>query len=103
MNCGYFRWRVVVKPMARDSADTALLQQCTAEQLPEQLPVSVSVAAPQSLPSAAQLDQELSAVLEVSLLATHPCPDCNHLLMTLYSCRRPHCTHAWCTLYACIW
>ena len=54
--------------MARDSADTALLQQCTAQQLTEQLPVSVSVTAPQSLLSAAQLHQELSAVLEVSVL-----------------------------------
>ena len=56
--------------MARGTADTALLQQCTAEQLTEQLPVSVSVPAPQSLPSAAQLDQELSSVLEVSLPVT---------------------------------
>ena len=68
MDVDYFRWRLVVKPMARGSADTTLLQQCTAQQLTEQLPVSASVAAPQSLLSAAKLDQELSAVLEVSIL-----------------------------------
>ena len=68
--------------MARGGADAALLQQYTAEQLTEQLPVSVSVAAPHSLPSAAQLDQELSAVLEVSKLVTRSRLDCNHHSMT---------------------
>lgn len=63
--------------MARGNADTLLLQQCTAEQLAQQLPVSVLVTAPQGLPSAAQLDQQLSAVLEVGLPITQSGLGCN--------------------------
>ena len=80
--------------MARGNADTALLQQCTAERLTEQLPVTATVAAPHSLPSAAQLDQELSAVLEVSLLVTLPCLSCIHHSLMSYSCKDLRYVHA---------
>lgn len=56
----------MVKPMARDHADMTLLQQCPSEQLAQQLPLSASVAAPEALSSAAQLDQEVFTMLEVS-------------------------------------
>lgn len=52
--------------MAKGNGDTVLLQQCPAEQLAKQLPASASLPAPQALSSAAQLDQEVFAVLEVS-------------------------------------
>ena len=69
--------------MAKGRADMTLLQQCTAEQLTEQLPVSASVTAPQGLPSAAQLDQQLSAVLEVGLPIT----------LSGFGCSHTHCMH----------
>lgn len=70
-DCGCFRWRIVVKPMARDNADVSLLQQCPSDQLAQQLPVTASLPAPEALSSAAQLDQEVFAMLEVST-CMHP-------------------------------
>ena len=56
----------MVKPMGRDNTDVPLLQRCPCDQLAKQLPASAAVAAPEAVSSAAQLDQEVVAVLEVA-------------------------------------
>ena len=83
----------MIKPMARDNADVPLLQQCPCEQLAKQLPASAAVAAPEALSSAAQLDQEVVAVLEVSwhapqscLASQHDYPRNNQRMYALQSC-----------------
>lgn len=63
----------MVKPMVRGNADTTLLHQCSSAQLTTQLPITVSLVTPQGLSSAAQLDQELVAVLEVSTHTSQSC------------------------------
>ena len=57
-------------------ADADIIQHFTSKQLEQQLPVAASVAAPSCLTSAAQLNQELFAVLEVRaspLPSLHSC------------------------------
>ena len=59
--------------MAQGQPDLSMVQDCSLEQLTQQLPMLAPVAAPAGLSSAAQLDQELFIVLEVGLHRTQIC------------------------------
>lgn len=60
-----------MKAMAQGQPDLSIIQDCSSEQLTQQLPMLVSLAAPDGLSSAAQLDQEQFVVLEVSVHWTY--------------------------------